>query len=350
VKASLVMLAALAAAACLRKRSAALRHWLISAAIVAAAAAPLLGLVTPAWHVPLDALSRPRLAAIAPATIVGGRSPREAAGTSRSGIVGVDDSGVTAGAIVERAWIAGAGVSLLILCVGLGRLAWIASKARRVAGGRWAEIGAEVAREYGLRRPVAILQSDQPALLVTWGFVQPQIILPRTAQEWPDARIRVVLSHELAHIRRGDWLIQMLAEVARAGYWFNPVMWVACRQLRQESEQATDDVVLHAGIDGSEYAAHLLDLARAFSRRDRGDPGEVGGARRPAHLFDAHAISPRRNLDPGGGGPEWIDEPQDPDGFVHTVSCGSGCGLRCAVQASQQVAKPQRANRNQLFE
>src|ERR1700682_1745689 len=58
----------------------------------------------------------------------------------------------------------------------------------------------------------------------------------------------------------------MVAELARAGYWFNPVMWIACRRLRLESEQATDDVVLHAGINGSEYASHLLELARAFSR------------------------------------------------------------------------------------
>jgi hypothetical protein len=59
----------------------------------------------------------------------------------------------------------------------------------------------------------------------------------------------------------------MLAEGVRAGYWFNPIMWTACRQLRLESEQATDDVVLHAGIDGSDYAAHLLALARAFARQ-----------------------------------------------------------------------------------
>ena len=263
VKASLVMLAALAAVACLRRRSAALRHWLLSAAIVAAMAAPFLGLVTPAWHVPLDALPRPAAMAV-PAAITG-PSPRSTAVTPRS--AGADVSHGAPGALIEGAWIAGVGVSLLILCVGLGRLAWIASSARRVAGGRWAEVAADLAREYGLRRPVAILQSDRPALLVTWGFVEPKIILPRNAQGWPDARIRVVLAHELAHIKRGDWLIQMLAEIARAGYWFNPVMWIACRRLRQESEQATDDVVLHAGIDGSEYAVHLLELARAFSHR-----------------------------------------------------------------------------------
>ena len=153
-----------------------------------------------------------------------------------------------------------------MLVIGLGRLTWIASTARRVENGPWAAAAVEIARDYGLRRPVVILQSDHPALLVTWGFVQPKVILPRTAPRWTDERIRVVLAHELAHIKRGDWLIQMVAEMARAGYWFNPVMWIACRRLRLESEQATDDVVLHAGIDGSEYASHLLELARAFSR------------------------------------------------------------------------------------
>ena len=262
-KASLVMLAALAAVACLRRRSAALRHWMLSAAIVAAMAAPLMGPLIPSWYVPLDTIPRPRLlAASAPARAP--LTPSRAAAANRPEEAGVSSFRIAA--LIGTTWIAGAGVSLLILIVGLGRLAWVASSARRVSAGRWAELAAAIAREYGLRRPIVVLQSDHPALLVTWGFVQPKVILPRAAQDWTDARIRVVLSHELAHIKRGDWLIQMLAEIARAGFWFNPVMWIACRRLRQESEQATDDVVLHAGVDGSEYAAHLLDLARAFSR------------------------------------------------------------------------------------
>jgi TonB family protein len=266
VKASFVMLVALVAVTCLRTRSAALRHWILSAAIVAAMVAPVLGLVMPAWHVPLDAIPRPRLTGIPEPSAVSGRRTEPTGATSQlRSDAGASQAGT--GALIETTWIAGAGVSFLILFVGLGRLAWIASSARRVAGGRWADVAVDVAREYGLRRPVAILQSDHPALLVTWGFVQPKVILPRAAQDWTDARIRVVLSHELAHIKRGDWLIQMLADIARAGYWFNPVMWIACRRLRQESEQATDDIVLHAGIDGSDYAAHLLELARAFSRR-----------------------------------------------------------------------------------
>jgi TonB family protein len=264
VKASIVILAALIAVACLRRQSAALRHWILSAAIVAATVAPLLGLVTPSWRVPVGAIPRPLVATAAPSATTVAPTPtaRETSGVqsiARASLPG-------AAPLIAATWIAGAGVSLLILLVGLCRLAWVASSARRVADGRWAASAEDVAREYGLRRPVVLLQSDHPALLVTWGFVQPKVILPRAAQEWSDERIRVVLSHELAHIKRGDWLIQMLAEVARAGYWFNPIMWIACRRLRLESEQATDDVVLHAGVDGSDYAAHLLDLARAFSR------------------------------------------------------------------------------------
>ena len=50
-------------------------------------------------------------------------------------------------------------------------------------------------------------------------------------RSWSDERARVVLSHELAHIRRGDWIVQLSAELLRAIYWFNPLLWVACRRL-----------------------------------------------------------------------------------------------------------------------
>jgi TonB family protein len=265
VKSSLVVLAALVVVACLRRRSAALRHWILSAAIVAAMVSPVLGLVTPSWHVPLDAIARPQLiGAVAPPALA--RRPAQPAADPDRREKAVSRSMAGAAAVVSTAWLAGASAGVLVLLIGLGRLTWIASTARRVDDGPWAVAAREVASDYGLRRPVVILQSDHPALLVTWGFVQPKVILPRTAPHWPADRIRVVLAHELAHIKRGDWLIQMVGEIARAGYWFNPVMWIACRRLRLESEQATDDVVLHAGINGSEYASHLLELARAFSR------------------------------------------------------------------------------------
>ncbi len=81
----------------------------------------------------------------------------------------------------------------------------------------------EIGRELGIRSPVRLLESDHPSLLVTWGFVRPKVIIPRVARTWSDDRIAVVLRHELAHIRRGDWLVQIGGELLRAIYWFNPL-------------------------------------------------------------------------------------------------------------------------------
>jgi TonB family protein len=75
--------------------------------------------------------------------------------------------------------------------------------------------------------------------------------------------MRIVLRHELAHIGRQDWLVQMCAEVLRTVYWFDPLMWIACARLRRESEQACDDEVLGMGVASHAYAAQLLEIVRA---------------------------------------------------------------------------------------
>ena len=85
-------------------------------------------------------------------------------------------------------------------------------------------------------------------------------MVPSGAQAWSDRRIRVVL----AHIRRGDWAVQLGAEVLRMLFWFNPLMWIATRCLRRDSELACDDTVLGLGVDGSDYATQFLDLAKAL--------------------------------------------------------------------------------------
>jgi hypothetical protein len=56
--------------------------------------------------------------------------------------------------------------------------------------------------------------------------------------------------------------VQVAAEVLRAVHWFNPLVWLACRQLRVGSEQACDDAVLRRGVDAADYASHLLAVAR----------------------------------------------------------------------------------------
>ncbi|MEI9931543.1 MAG: M56 family metallopeptidase [Rhizomicrobium sp.] len=56
------------------------------------------------------------------------------------------------------------------------------------------------------------------------GLLSPVILLPKSARTWPRARLQAVLLHELAHVRRRDGAMQMLALFACAIYWFNPLM------------------------------------------------------------------------------------------------------------------------------
>ncbi len=104
--------------------------------------------------------------------------------------------------------------------------------------------------------------SDKITVPMVWGIFRPVILLPIGADSWRTERLRAVLFHELAHIKRRDWVMQMIAQVMCAVYWFNPLVWLAARWMRIEAERACDDHVLNAGYQPTDYAQHLLDVVR----------------------------------------------------------------------------------------
>ena len=169
-------------------------------------------------------------------------------------------------AILLGIWIAGVVVNLAGLVLGFWRLHRIASRAAIVRDGPWADAARQLSEHFRLRAPVTLLQSDRPAVLVTWGFFAPRVMLPRDAESWDVDRIRVVLAHELAHVQRRDWIVQIGSELLRIACWFNPLVWLAASRLRLESERACDDAVVNLGVSGRDYALHLLELARQFGR------------------------------------------------------------------------------------
>jgi TonB family protein len=159
--------------------------------------------------------------------------------------------------------VLGVAIAAAALLLHLVRLARTSARASRVTEPSWLRIVDEVRGEYGIRQPVPVLATPAHDLLATWGLFRPCILVPARATQWDDDLIRVVVCHELAHIRRNDWAVQMAADIVRRIYWFQPLMWIACRMLRRESEQACDDVVLATGVEAPTYASHLLQLARA---------------------------------------------------------------------------------------
>jgi TonB family protein len=269
VKVSLILLIVVGVMPLLRRRSAALRHSILSASLLCAAVIPVAQLVVPSWHLPLPVpvLLNERVEGYGPAphTVVSDRTARDTVRV-QSRTAPTPDPFALTGAL-RSIWIAGTSLGVAVLLVGLWRLTRLAGAARPISSGIWMDRAEEICRGYGWRRPVTVLQSAHPTLLVTCGLVRPKIILPEAARSWTDDRVRIVLYHELAHVRRRDWIVQLAAEVVRSIYWFHPLVWIACNRLRQESERACDDAVLNRGVEGSEYATHLVDIARNLHQR-----------------------------------------------------------------------------------
>ena len=271
IQTTAILLIAVLALPLLRRRSAALRHWVLSSALLFSAATPAFNLLMPSWTVPaaltknavitpirerISTMTLPAIDLLAKPGV-----PSEPSNT-RSG------TPVTVRQLAGGVWFAGALMGLAVLATGLWRLRRLAAHSQTI-GGMWKELTERIAEEYALRRPVQLLQSRNPSVLVTWGVTRPKVILPDGAAQWPDDVANIVLRHELAHIRRRDWVAQMIAQWIRIIYWFSPMTWIVCRRLRLEAELACDDAVLIRNINGHEYASHLLGLARSLNTTDR---------------------------------------------------------------------------------
>ena len=165
---------------------------------------------------------------------------------------------------VLLAWLAGATALLLSLLAGTATVWRRTSGAERIESGDWADLLGELCGQLGIRGRVVLMRSCWSSIPVACGILRPTIILPVEADQWSAERRRVVLLHELAHIRRADCLTQLLARLARVVYWFNPMVWLAGRMLRIEREQACDDLVLASGCKASDYAGHLLEIVRSL--------------------------------------------------------------------------------------
>jgi TonB family protein len=250
---SIVLAAAFAAAAGLRRASAAVRHFVWTVALAAMVVLPAALLVAPKWSWRAAREERAETVVVAPQRV-------EPIAESAGGKTGAT---TTPTDWVVGLWVLGCAVVGARFLLGAGRASWMAPRAAeaRHAGAMLEELR----RALGIRRPVRALESADASMPLTWGILRPVVLLPEGAGQWPSARLRTVLLHELAHVERLDVLAQAIAQAACCLYWFHPLAWMAARQLRKERERACDDVVLSRGVAAPDYAGHLMDLVRALA-------------------------------------------------------------------------------------
>ncbi len=265
LRSSAIVLIALVSYFASRRRSAAWRHWMLAAGVTTALVAIPATMVLPPWTVAAPRPLAQRAEPVGTAIVISA-SARPAT-TAQPWTT-----------ILLVAWGIGVAAGALRLGAGTLRLRTATRQAVRVENHAWTEWAAHVASVHHLRRPVAIFMTRSRDTLATWGVFRPQILLPSDADSWSPARARIVLSHELAHVRRGDWAVQVAADLLRTVFWFNPLIWVVCGRLRLESEHACDDEVLAEGVAAHDYADHLLEIART-RRHARGLASALSMAR-----------------------------------------------------------------------
>ena len=118
-----------------------------------------------------------------------------------------------------------------------------------------------LSEEMGIEKKVCLVMSSRCRIPFTYRIFKPVIVFPRESGAWPAERVRAVLLHELAHIRRRDYLTQSIARIICSLFWFIPFVWLAYAKLYQEQEKACDVFVVERGVRPADYASHILDLA-----------------------------------------------------------------------------------------
>jgi beta-lactamase regulating signal transducer with metallopeptidase domain len=274
-KATLMLALGLLAARLAARAPASVRHLLLAATFAALMALPIAAVAVPGVIIQVPvADANPRIATPSAGRSEGAPLPPAAGDLPERSSSAAAIAPLWPGA-VRWGWLVG----VAVLCVSLG-LAFGRLRRIRRDGLPRPELQALVqtlANQAGIRRPVGVLEHEGVAVPLTCGLWTPVILLPSDARAWHEDDLRRALVHELEHVRRGDWAIQLAARVACACYWFHPLVWVALRQLCLEAERACDDAVLRSS-ERTDYADQLVLLARRLSKAHA--PAMLGMANR----------------------------------------------------------------------
>lgn len=166
--------------------------------------------------------------------------------------------------VLVAVWFLGVIVGLMRFLAAAVQLRWMQRQTLPCVNPVWLDLVDGLRAEYRIGRRVRLLISETSLMPMTWGVWRPTVVLPAESASWPAERLRIVIRHELAHVKRWDCFTQGIAHVACALYWFNPLTWLAARQMRSARELACDDIVLNAGARPSDYARHLVEIAGRF--------------------------------------------------------------------------------------
>ena len=265
LKSTIVLGAAWLLARAMRRQSAAARHLVWTAAAAALLALPVLSLSLPALRVRGGAL-RAFVPSITFHVTATAKDPHPSDSKSKAAAATPTAPRSAPWQPDYRFWLPVVWAAGTL--IGLGQMALAGITMRRLRRVSAAPADSHfffgLAYAFDIHDRVELIESPAGTMPMNFGILRPTVFLPANAARWSEDRRRMVLLHELAHVRRGDVATNLLMRGALCLYWWNPLAWTAWRESIKERERAADDMVLAAGEAASGYAGHLLDIARSM--------------------------------------------------------------------------------------
>lgn len=163
--------------------------------------------------------------------------------------------------LIVTLWLLGLGFFLLRLAGGIYGVHLLRRRATQAAEAHWSERLNALAARLGLTRRVELLESALVRVPLTLGWLKPLILLPvGLVNQLAPAEVEAILAHELAHVVRRDWLLNLVQAVVETLFYFHPAVWWLSAVARAERENCCDDLAVTLTGDRLAYAKALVRI------------------------------------------------------------------------------------------
>jgi len=276
IKSTLALTLGLILVQLFRKRSASLRHFVLSLALAGLLLLPILSSIDIGWETALLPAGESAVSAAtgAPRVELPGKDRAENRQQINASFFPLNSFGATvmpgdgtlpasqSSRFIKSAlpfiWSVGFAILLLRLAAGILGAFRLTREGEAVRDPRWRVLLERFLAVLHLQKKVRLKSHPDVLVPLTWGFIKPVVLIPDGHEAWTEEQRSSALVHELWHVKRADFLVMVIVRLSLALFWFNPLSWVVFRRLKNEQEEACDELVLRTGIKPSTYAANLL--------------------------------------------------------------------------------------------
>jgi len=193
---------------------------------------------------------------------------------------------------VAAGWAVGVILLSLRLLLGWIGVARVRRRKAQPAAERWQTAMAALAQRLRVARPVRLLESAAAQVPTVIGWLRPVILLPASALiGLTSQQVEALIAHELAHIRRGDYLVNLLQTVVETLLFYHPAVWWVSHRIRVEREHCCDDLAVSCCGDPLAYARALTEMEHLRSAAPR--PAlAAGGGSLPGRVYRLLGAAP----------------------------------------------------------